>query len=51
MLEKLRYRLMCPTSDCEAKLSFVVGGKILFLIKHQNQLFILCRYKDKEEKS
>jgi len=29
MLEKLRYRLMCPTSDCEAKLSFVVG-KILF---------------------
>ena len=29
MLEKLRYRLMCPTSDCEAKLSFVVGGENL----------------------
>ena len=26
-LEKLRYKLMCPTSDCEVELSFVVAGK------------------------
>ena len=29
MLEKLRYRLMCPTSDCEAKLSFVMGENLI----------------------
>ena len=49
-LEKLRYKLMCPASDCEVELSFVVAEKSYFKSSNKISYLFYAGVKIKKKK-